>query len=62
MSDDAIELFCLLEGDSAVFPVTIAIDDHVSNLKKKIHQDGIDTTIIPVLAKDLTLWKASKVP
>jgi len=60
MDNNTIELFCLVEGDTTVFPVTIAIDDHVSSLKKLVHQNGVDNMKIPVLPKDLTLWKLNE--
>jgi hypothetical protein len=52
------ELWCLVEGDTAPFPVNVPTNTHVAQLKKFIRDEGIAASD-PVLAKDLTLWKVS---
>jgi hypothetical protein len=51
-------LWCLVEGDSSPFPVTVPAGTNVAVLKKSIHTEGINTSD-PVLPKDLILWKVS---
>ena len=60
MADNRLRVICcVVQGDSGVFKVTASVDDDVTDLKKIVYQEGIDTTIHPVLAKNLTLWQVS---
>jgi hypothetical protein len=57
-AENAHQLWCLVEGDSVPFPVTVPTDTHIAGLKKLIHINGIlDKN--SVLAHNLTLWKVS---
>ncbi|KAF8953043.1 hypothetical protein BGZ46_003310, partial [Entomortierella lignicola] len=53
-----IKLFCVLDGDSTAFPLNLASDDTIGDLKDSIHKkksnalEGID-------ASDLLLWQVS---
>ena len=60
MADNGFHVVCcVVQGDSDVFKVNASVDNDVVDLKKLVYQKGIDTTINPVLAKNLTLWKVS---
>ncbi|KAF9368106.1 hypothetical protein BGX21_006807, partial [Mortierella sp. AD011] len=54
MTSEKVKLFCILDGDSTAFKVTVALDDDVDDLKKAIYKEI--TTDPEVKAKDLTLW------
>jgi hypothetical protein len=55
-----LRLKCLIEGEDIVFPVTVARDDEVSDLKNEIKRqcavsfEGVD-------ARHLELWKVSAI-
>ena len=51
--------FCLIEGDSTVFEVKVPVNNNVLDLKDLIYKKGINLQEKYVLAKDLSLWKAS---
>ena len=57
MSD--IELRCLVEGDSTTFQVTAPLnaDIMINDLKKLIHERGINVTECTIRAKDLVVLK-----
>ena len=60
MADNGFHVVCcVVQGDSDVFKVKASVDNDVVDLKKLVYQKGIDTTISPGLAKNLTLWKVS---
>ena len=52
-------LRCLIEGAAAVFTVTIAANEDISDLKEHIHEKGINTAKHPILASELVLLKVS---
>ncbi|KAF8949668.1 hypothetical protein BGZ46_005002, partial [Entomortierella lignicola] len=39
MTSEKVKLFCILDGDSTAFPVKIACDDTVGELKKAIKEE-----------------------
>ena len=53
------QLWCLVEGDSAPFPVTVSTGTHVAGLKELIHYKRKARILQDVDAADLTLWKVS---
>ena len=60
MPDDTVRaLWCLVQGDSTPFKVTIRTNNDINDLKELVHDKGIDATKNTVLAKDLKLWKVS---
>ena len=62
MADNKYRVICCVVQDdtaSAVFKVTASVDDDVADLKKLVSEQGINTTINTVLAKNLNLWKVS---
>jgi hypothetical protein len=61
-SGDSRERFCLIEGDSSVFAVTVPGDCLILELKDFIHQEAINGTNRAVAAKDLVLFKVRSVP
>jgi len=59
-SNNAIFAFlCLIEGENEVFEVEIAANKKITHLKKKIHKNGINVAVCPILAKELTLLKVT---
>jgi hypothetical protein len=46
----------------AVFSVEVPIDKNELYLKKLVHEEGLDTTKVTVLPKDLVLWKVLHIP
>jgi hypothetical protein len=61
-SDDSRKLFCLIEGDSSVFTVTVPGNCLILELKDFIHQRIINGTNHAIDAKDLALFKVRSVP
>jgi hypothetical protein len=60
MADNGFRVICcVVQGHSDVFKVKAPVDNDIVDLKKLVYQEGIDSTINPVLAKNLTLWKVS---
>ena len=60
MADNKYRVICcVVQDDTSVFKVTASVDDDVADLKKLVYEQGIDTTINTVLAKNLNLWKVS---
>ena len=49
-----ITLTCLIEGESSPFIVKPKGDNNIMELKKLIHEEGINAS---VHAKDLSLWQ-----
>jgi hypothetical protein len=45
-----------MENDTNPFPLVPPIDIVIGQLKKLIHEEGIGVNV-PLLAKNLTLWK-----
>ena len=58
MENDTRVLFCLIEGDTDAFEVTVPTDRSIYFLKKVI-QDACKNTLRDVDAKYLVLWKVS---
>ncbi|KAG0027221.1 hypothetical protein BGZ81_005785 [Podila clonocystis] len=60
MSDNRLNLFCLVDGEStsSAFPIKVSPDDSIGDLKKLIKAE-IPDTFNGVDAKDLTLWRVS---
>jgi hypothetical protein len=57
MADDAR---CALYGlEDGVFNVTALVNNESGDLKKLVHQEGINSMKYAVLAKDLIVWKVS---
>jgi hypothetical protein len=55
MAEDSYRIWCLVEGDTTIFPVTTPLSLPIGELKKLIKEEGINDTTI--LAKDLMLWQ-----
>jgi len=55
MENDTRVLFCLIEGDTNPFSVTVSTDKSISFLKKVIGEQCPD-----VLFRYLVLWKVSR--
>ncbi|KAF9996870.1 hypothetical protein BGZ79_009408 [Entomortierella chlamydospora] len=56
MTSEKVKLFCILEGDSTAFKVTVALDDDVDDLKKAIKKEK-SKTLSDIDASDLILWR-----
>jgi hypothetical protein len=56
---DQYKLFCLIEGDSSPFFVTITGRSPIADLKALVHQQAKNGVLRNVDAKDLILLKAS---
>ena len=54
-------LWCLIDGDSTPFPVTVPTTGDVSDMKRHIWEEGINPKT-DILAKDITLWKVLDLP
>ena len=60
--DDSRRLWCLIEGESDVFPVTVNLRRHViAELKKFIQRERALDTLKEVGAHALELWKVSAI-
>lgn len=57
----SLELNCLIEGEYAVFLVTMGRNDAVSNFKKAIRRERKDSILRGVDPHTLELWKASAI-
>ena len=55
MANDTRVLFCLIEGDTNPFEVTVSTDKSISFLKKVIWEECKNG-----YARDLVLWKVSR--
>jgi hypothetical protein len=51
-------LCCIVDGEDEVFRVEVSTSDDVMNLKKRIHEEGIEMEY-RVRSKRLTLWKVN---
>ncbi|KAF8498772.1 hypothetical protein F5888DRAFT_1802922 [Russula emetica] len=56
------QLWCLVEGDDALFPVIAPSTTSIGVLKDMIKEKGINPNEHAILAKDLTLWKVDLEP
>ena len=52
-------LFALIQGDTAVFDVTVAANDYIYKLKRLIYEEGKSGVLHNENAKDLSLWVVS---
>ena len=52
-------LFALIQGDTAVFDVTVAANDYIYRLKRLIYEEGKNGVLHNENAKDLSLWVVS---
>ena len=60
MADNRFHVICcIVQDDTHVFKVKVSVDNDVTDLKKLIYQEGIDTMINAFLAKNLILWQVS---
>jgi hypothetical protein len=60
MADNGFRVICcVVQDDTYVFKVKASVDNDVTDLKKLVYQEGIDTSINAFLAKNLTLWQVS---
>ena len=59
MSDDARALLCLIQGDSAVFEVSVPKEKRVLRLQKLIWEERKNGVLHSVDAADLVLWKVN---
>ncbi len=60
MPDDTVRaLWCLVQGDSTPFKVTIRTNNDINDLKKRVHEEGKNGVLRGIDAKDLKLWKVS---
>jgi hypothetical protein len=58
MSDKTYRIWCLVGGDTTLFPVIALPTISIGELKDLIKEKGKDGVLNSVDAKDLTLWKA----
>ena len=56
-----LQLKCLIEGESIVFPVTAVCDDEVSDLKKSIQKERVLGSLKDIDPHTLELWKVSAI-
>jgi len=56
MDNDTVSLLCAVEGDPAVFPITMAISDYVVTLQQLIYREK-SRVLREWDATDLILWK-----
>ena len=57
MQDGTRAVWCLIEGDSNPFEVTVAVTADIGDLKELIREKGKSISFRGIDAKDLTLWK-----
>jgi hypothetical protein len=57
MADDALHLICLVEGDPFLFKVKPTGSMDIMELRKLIHEEGINGVFSSVDVIDLILWK-----
>ncbi|KAF8947741.1 hypothetical protein BGZ46_005489, partial [Entomortierella lignicola] len=58
MTSEKVKLFCILDGDSTAFPVKVATDESVGELKTAIKSEN-KNLFNDVDARELTLWHVS---
>ena len=51
-------LYCIVDGEDELFKVKVHTSDDITDLKGRIHEEGIDPAY-QVRSKRLTLWKVS---
>ena len=56
MQDGTRAVWCLVEGDSSPFKVTVAVTADIGDLKKLVREEGKNASLRGIDAKDLTLW------
>ena len=60
MANDTRVLFCLIEGDTNPFEVTVSTGKSISFLKEVIQEKRKNGPLRDVDAADLVLWKVSR--
>jgi len=60
MANDTRVLFCLIQGDSNPFEVTVSTGKSISFLKEVIQEKRKNGPLRDVDAADLVLWKVSR--
>ncbi|KAG0012920.1 hypothetical protein BGZ80_011418 [Entomortierella chlamydospora] len=58
MTSEKVKLFCILDGDSTAFPVKVATDETVGELKTAIKSEN-KNLFDDVDSRELTLWSVS---
>ncbi|KAF9408640.1 hypothetical protein BGZ76_005819, partial [Entomortierella beljakovae] len=58
MANEKIKLFCILDGDSSAFPVKLAIDDTIGELKKAIKEEK-KPRLDDIASDELVLFQVS---
>jgi Crinkler effector protein N-terminal domain len=53
---DSLVLWCVINGESTPFDVTVPANSNISQLKERIHQKN-KNTFSDIDAKNLDLWK-----
>ena len=59
MADDTRVLFCIIQGDTNLFEVTVSTGKSISFLKEVIQKKRKNGALRDVDAADLVLWKVS---
>jgi hypothetical protein len=57
MVEDSYCIWCLVEGEAAIFPVTASPTIPIGELKDLIKEKGKNRALNDVAAKDLRLWR-----
>jgi len=60
MANDTRVLFCLIEGDTNLFEVTVSTGESICFLKEVIQEKRKNRLLRDVDAADLVLWKVSR--
>ena len=60
MANDTRALFCLIQGDTNIFEVTVSTGKSISFLKEVIQKKRKNGALRDVDAADLVLWKVSR--
>jgi Crinkler effector protein N-terminal domain len=59
MAEGSYRIWCLIEGETAAFPVTASRDVPIGELKELIHEKGNKRALNGINAQDLGLWRVS---
>ena len=59
MANDTRVLFCLIQGETQLFKVTVSTGEDIYFLKKGIQERRKNRALCNVDARDLVLWKVS---
>jgi len=60
MANDTRVFFCLIEGDTNPFEVTVPTGKSISFLKKVIWEECNNGPLRDINVRDLVLWKVSR--